>query len=106
MVAGRRSPLKAAVGHNRERTIQIWSITMKIFALTHAPLFLAAAIAPLAAQSVDRLAGKNVSIAQTNYQGRDAIQGFFERSKSSADVSLDKILTAVSCKVSFVQGSP
>ena len=47
---------------------------MKIFALTNASLFLAAAIAPLGAQSVDRLAGKNVSIAQTNYQGRDAIQ--------------------------------
>lgn len=30
--------------------------------------------APLAAQSVDRLEGKNVSIAQTNYQGRSAIQ--------------------------------
>jgi hypothetical protein len=30
--------------------------------------------APLAAQSVDRLEGKNVSIAQTKYQGRSAIQ--------------------------------
>jgi hypothetical protein len=29
---------------------------------------------PLAAQSVDRLTGKNVSIAQTNYKGRSAIQ--------------------------------
>ena len=29
---------------------------------------------PLAAQSADRLAGKNVSIAQTNYKGRSAIQ--------------------------------
>ena len=29
---------------------------------------------PLAAQSTDRLAGKNVSIAQTNYKGRSAIQ--------------------------------
>jgi hypothetical protein len=29
---------------------------------------------PLAAQSADRLAGKNASIAQTNYQGRSAIQ--------------------------------
>ena len=47
---------------------------MKIFALTSAPLLLAAAAAPLAAQSVDRLAGKNVSIAQKNYQGRSAIQ--------------------------------
>ena len=29
---------------------------------------------PLAAQSADRLAGKNVSIAQTSYKGRSAIQ--------------------------------
>jgi hypothetical protein len=29
---------------------------------------------PLAAQSVDRLAGKNVSLAQTNYKGRSAVQ--------------------------------
>jgi hypothetical protein len=29
---------------------------------------------PLAAQSVDQLAGQNVSIAQTNYKGRNAIQ--------------------------------
>ena len=29
---------------------------------------------PLAAQSADRLVGKNVSIAQTNYKGRSAIQ--------------------------------
>lgn len=29
---------------------------------------------PLAAQSVDRLTGKNVSIAQTDHQGRSAIQ--------------------------------
>ena len=29
---------------------------------------------PLAAQSADRLAGKNVSIAQTTYKGRNAIQ--------------------------------
>ena len=29
---------------------------------------------PLAAQSADRLTGKNVSIAQTNYKGRNAIQ--------------------------------
>jgi len=29
---------------------------------------------PLAAQSTDRLAGKNVSIAQTNFKGRSAIQ--------------------------------
>ena len=30
--------------------------------------------APVGAQSVDRLEGKNVSIAQTNYKGRSAIQ--------------------------------
>ena len=37
--------------------------------------FLSALLAlPLAAQSVDRLAGKNVSIAQINYKGRSAIQ--------------------------------
>lgn len=47
---------------------------MKIFALTFASLLPVAAVAPLAAQSVDRLVGKNVSIAQTNYQGRSAIQ--------------------------------
>jgi hypothetical protein len=29
---------------------------------------------PLAAQSVDRLTGRNVTIAQTNFKGRDAIQ--------------------------------
>src|ERR1700738_4075281 len=29
---------------------------------------------PLAAQSADRLVGKNASIAQTNYKGRSAIQ--------------------------------
>jgi len=47
---------------------------MKIFAITFASLLPVAAAAPLAAQSVDRLAGKNVSIAQTNYKGRSAIQ--------------------------------
>jgi hypothetical protein len=47
---------------------------MRIFALTFASLLSAAAIAPIAAQSVDRLVAKNVSIAQTNYQGRSAIQ--------------------------------
>lgn len=46
---------------------------MKIFALTFASL-LPAAVAPLAAQSVDRVVGKNASIAQTSYQGRSAIQ--------------------------------
>jgi hypothetical protein len=35
---------------------------------------LALLAAPLAAQSADRLVGQNVSIAQTNHQGRSAIQ--------------------------------
>jgi hypothetical protein len=38
-----------------------------------APLLALLAV-PLAAQSADRLVGKNVSIAQTNYKGRSAIQ--------------------------------
>ena len=42
------------------------------------PLIVASLLAllavPLAAQSVDQLAGQNVSIAQTNYKGRNAIQ--------------------------------
>ena len=46
---------------------------MKIFALA-LPSLLTAASVPLAAQSVDRLVGKNVSIAQTNYKGRSAVQ--------------------------------
>ena len=37
-------------------------------------LLLALLALPLAAQSADRLAGKNVSIAQTNYKGRSAVQ--------------------------------
>ena len=37
-------------------------------------LLLAFLAVPLAAQSPDRLVGKNVSIAQTNYKGRSAIQ--------------------------------
>jgi hypothetical protein len=41
--------------------------------LASAPLLALLAL-PLAAQTVDRLAGKNVSIAQTNYKGRSAIQ--------------------------------
>src|SRR5258705_12550128 len=42
-------------------------------AATRASLSLLLAV-PLAAQSADRLAGKNVSIAQINYKGRSAIQ--------------------------------
>jgi hypothetical protein len=41
--------------------------------LARAPLFAILAL-PLAAQSVDRLVGKNVAIAQTNYKGQSAIQ--------------------------------
>ena len=47
---------------------------MRIFALTLASLLSVAASAPLTAQSPDRLVGKNVSIAPTNYKGRSAIQ--------------------------------
>ena len=47
---------------------------MKIFALALASLLSVAALAPLTAQSPDRLAGKNVSIAPANYKGRSAIQ--------------------------------
>jgi len=39
----------------------------------HASLWVLLSI-PLAAQSIDRLAGKNVSIAQTNYRGRSAVR--------------------------------
>lgn len=46
----------------------------KIFAITLASLVSMAAIAPVAAQNADRLVGKNVSIAQINYEGRNAIQ--------------------------------
>jgi hypothetical protein len=42
-------------------------------AVSRASLWVLLAI-PLAAQSADRLAGKNVSIAQTNFKGRSAIQ--------------------------------
>jgi len=41
--------------------------------LTRLPLIALIAV-PLAAQSVDRLVGKNVSIAQTSFNGRSAIQ--------------------------------
>ena len=57
---------------------------MKIFALTFASLLPAAAVAPLAAQSVDRLVGKNVSIAQTSYQSRTAIQLIAKREAANA----------------------
>src|SRR5689334_1042205 len=40
---------------------------------THVAL-LAVLATPLAAQTADRLTGKNVSIAQANYKGRSAIQ--------------------------------
>jgi hypothetical protein len=44
-----------------------------LMTLARAPIFALLAL-PLAAQSADRLAGKNVSITQTNYKGRSAIQ--------------------------------
>src|SRR5207237_9746380 len=44
-----------------------------VMTVARAPLFALLAL-PLAAQSADRLAGKNVSIAQTNYKGQSAIQ--------------------------------
>lgn len=44
-----------------------------VMILARAPLFALLSV-PLAAQSADRLVGKNVSIAQTNYKGRNAIQ--------------------------------
>jgi len=44
-----------------------------VTALAGAPVLALLAV-PLAAQSADRLAGKNVSIAQTTYKGRSAIQ--------------------------------
>src|SRR5438045_8467864 len=44
-----------------------------VMTVARAPLFALPAL-PLAAQSADRLAGKNVSIAQTNYKGQSAIQ--------------------------------
>ncbi len=45
-----------------------------MFSLTACAPLLALAAIPLAAQSVDRLVAKNVSIAQTNYKGRSAVQ--------------------------------
>jgi len=44
-----------------------------LMTLARAPIFALLAL-PLAAQSADRLAGKNVSITQTTYKGRSAIQ--------------------------------
>ena len=44
-----------------------------IMTVAPAPLLALLAV-PLAAQSADRLIGKNVSIAQTNYKGRSAVQ--------------------------------
>src|SRR5258708_3999446 len=44
-----------------------------IMTVAHAPLLALLAV-PLAAQSADRLVAKNVSIAQTNYKGRSAVQ--------------------------------
>jgi len=47
---------------------------MKIFVLTIALVLPLAVIAPVAAQSADELASRNVSIAPANYKGRNAIQ--------------------------------
>jgi hypothetical protein len=44
-----------------------------VMTMARAPLFALLAV-PLAAQTADRLVGKKVSIAQTNYKGRSAIQ--------------------------------
>jgi hypothetical protein len=44
-----------------------------VMTVSRASLWMLLAV-PLAAQSTDQLAGKNVSIAQTNYKGRSAIQ--------------------------------
>src|SRR5436190_12528057 len=44
-----------------------------VMTLACAPLFALLAV-PLAAQSPDRLVGKNVSVAQTNFKGRSAVQ--------------------------------
>ena len=41
--------------------------------VTRLSLFALLAV-PLAAQTADRLAGKNVSLAQTNFKGRSAVQ--------------------------------
>jgi hypothetical protein len=43
-----------------------------VMTIACAPLF--ALAVPLAAQSADQLVGKNVSVAQTNYKGRRAVQ--------------------------------
>jgi hypothetical protein len=47
---------------------------VKTFAITLASIVSVAAIAPVVAQNLDRLVGMNVSIAQTTYKGRNAIQ--------------------------------
>src|SRR5580700_4646991 len=57
--------------------MQPWSTRMSTSfpsVMTSARALFALLAVPLAAQSADRLVGKNVSIAQTNYQGRSAIQ--------------------------------
>jgi len=65
-----------------------WSTDMStrfslVMTLARAPLFALLAL-PLAAQSADRLVGKNVSIAQTNYKGRSAIQVIANREAANA----------------------
>ncbi len=71
----RRRPIRStkgwrsfAIAHMSTRFSSVVVMT-----LARTTLFVLLAL-PLAAQSVDRLAGKNVSIAQTNYKGQNAIQ--------------------------------
>ena len=52
--------------------------------VTSASLLLLVAI-PLAAQSPDRLVGKNVSIAQTNYKGRSAVHVLAKQEAANAE---------------------
>jgi hypothetical protein len=54
-----------------------------VFTLTLVSLFVLVAL-PLAAQSVDRLIGKNVSIAQADYRGRSAVQVIANRGAANA----------------------
>src|SRR5262245_35151640 len=57
-------------GHKNEECM---STRFSVTTVIHASLWALLAV-PLAAQSTDRLAGKNVTITQTNYKGRNAIQ--------------------------------
>jgi hypothetical protein len=50
------------------------NVRFSLLTIAVCPLLLALIAAPLAAQSADRLVGKNVSIAQTRFKGRSAVQ--------------------------------